>query len=193
MSESAMNGAAVTLPPGYPETPDYRGRARKCVNGELIELGKHGTAKSIERYISSGLLEAHLKAVEDGAPFAGEYPLGYPKHACSKGHAVKRFEGKTYHFGKHGTRDSLERFNASPVGQAFSAALATGRQDGMEWIDLDGTRWVTDDNTPLGDHTIVKYRLDVGAAIHHKNTEGRIRAKKVPMSSTYFCEFVWAW
>lgn len=194
MPETAMDGAAVTtpLPPGYPEAPDGRGRARKCVGGKLIGLGKYGTEKSVERYISLGLDAAHLKAIADAAPFTGDFPLGYPK-ADARGDATKYWNGKIYYFGKHGTQGSVERFNTSPVGQAFSAALATGRQDGMEWIDLDGTRWVTADDAPLGSRTLTKYRRDVGATPVLEKVEGQIRAKKVPMSSTYFCEFVWVY
>jgi len=56
-----MSTPSITnFPPGYPDTPDARGRARKTYGGTLFEFGKHGTPKSIQRYQNSPALGIFL-------------------------------------------------------------------------------------------------------------------------------------
>jgi hypothetical protein len=155
MSRTDHDGAATNLPPGYPDVPDSRGRARKSYNGKLLDFGKHGTPESIEKYKHSPLPQAFL----DAAP-AATLPLGYPKNADSHGQATKVFEGKHYHFGKHGTQGSVDRFNRSHIAQAYLSVI--GEKTGPnEWIDPDGARYRMACDIPLASRTLKKHRLDV--------------------------------
>ena len=133
------NGDTIKLPPGYPDEADSRGCARKSYKGELLDFGRWGTPESIEKYNASPLPQAHLDALAAMTPATTPLPLGYPK-ADARGDAMKTFKGKNHYFGKHGTQDSVDRFERSDVGKAFAAAAATAKQtDRKTWKDLDGT------------------------------------------------------
>jgi integrase len=117
-----------------PRVPKYclhkgSGQAYVNIDRRPVYLGLHGSEASRQEY--DRVLREYLATVK--ARSATAQPPALALHAAD-GRAVVRIEGKEFYCGKHGTPESVEKYN-----RLIAAWIANGRRlDGLELVLQDG-------------------------------------------------------